>query len=133
MIGVERVDHICIAVKDLESAAKIWEPFLGKTEPDTEYIHDAEAIHVFRYKVGEIYYELMASTRQGSEVDRFISTKGEGIMLISFKVPNVETAMKSLEDQGYRLIDKTPRVWGRSHYAFVHPGFMNGVLVEIID
>ena len=133
MIGIERVDHICVAVKDLDAAAAIWGPFFGKSKPDLEYVHEAEAIHVFRYKVGEIYYELMASTKKGSEVDRFISTKGEGIMLISFKVPNVETAMKVLRDQGYRLIDETPRTWRRSHYAFVHPGFMNGVLVEIID
>ena len=133
MIGIERVDHICVAVKDLHAAAEVWGPLFGKTEPDNEYTHEAEGIRVFGYKVGEIYYELIASTREGSDVDRFISKKGEGIMLVSFKVPNTEAAMKDLVERGYQLIDESPRVWRQSHYAFVHPSFMNGVLVEIID
>jgi methylmalonyl-CoA/ethylmalonyl-CoA epimerase len=133
MIGIERVDHICVAVKDLDGAAAVWGPLFGKTKPDNEYTHEAEGIRVFRYKVGELYYELITSTREGSDVDRFISKKGEGVMLVSFKVPNTEEAMKDLVEQGYQLIDESPRVWRQSHYAFVHPGFMNGVLVEIID
>jgi methylmalonyl-CoA/ethylmalonyl-CoA epimerase len=133
MIGIERVDHMCVAVKDLNAAAKVWGPFFGKTQPDTEYTHESEGIHVFGYKVGEIYYELIASTRKGSEVDRFISKKGEGFMLVSFKVPNTEVAMKRLVEEGYQLIDEHPRVWRQSNYVFVHPQFMNGVLVEIID
>jgi len=132
MIGIERVDHICIAVRDVDVAAKVWGQFFGKTKHDSEYTHEAEGIHVFRYKVGGIYYELIASTREGS-VDRFISRKGEGFMLVSFKVPNTEAAMKGLIDQGYQLIDKSPRSWRQSHYVFLHPQFMNGVLVEIID
>ncbi|MCX5873602.1 MAG: VOC family protein [Deltaproteobacteria bacterium] len=122
-----------VAVKDLDAAAEVWGPFFGKTKPDREYTHEAEGIRVFGYKVGEIYYELIASTREGSEVDRFISRKGEGFMLVSFKVPNTEVAMKGLIDQGYQLIDEYPRVWRQSHYVFVHPELMNGVLVEIID
>jgi len=133
MIGIERVDHICVAVKDLNAAASVWAPLFGKTAPDRAYTHEAEGIQVVGYKVGEIYYELIASTREGSDVQRFISKKGEGVMLVSFKVPGTEAAMKSLLDQGYQLIDQVPRVWQKSRYAFVHPRFMNGVLVEIID
>ncbi len=133
MIGIEKIDHICIAVRDLDQATTIWTAFLGKAEPDKEYIHEPEAIHVRRYKVGEVFLELMASTKEGSEVDRFISKNGEGIMLISFKVPDTESAIKKLIETGFKMIDQTPRVWEQSHYAFVHPSFMNGVLVEIID
>jgi methylmalonyl-CoA/ethylmalonyl-CoA epimerase len=133
MIPIEKIDHICIAVKDLKQAAERWEPFLGKEKPDLEYRHDSEAIHVYRYQVGEVGYELMASTRKGSAVDRFIANRGEGIMLISFKVPDTVAAMQALRDQGYQFIDKEPRVWGKSRYVFMNPGFMNGVLVEIID
>lgn len=133
MLGIEKVDHICIAVKDLEKARKTWEPFLGKSRPDLAYRHDAEAIDVVRYYVGEVGYELMASTREESDVDRFIKKRGEGVMLLSFKVPNTLAAMKKLEEAGFQMIDKTPRVWEKSRYAFLNPGFMNGVLVEIID
>lgn len=133
MLGIEKIDHICIAVKDLEKARKTWEPFLGKSAADLSYRHDEEAIEVVRYYVGEVGYELMASTREGSDVDRFIKRKGEGVMLVSFKVPDTVVAMKKLEEAGFQLIDKTPRVWEKSRYAFLNPGFMNGVLVEVID
>ncbi|MEJ2718913.1 MAG: VOC family protein [Deltaproteobacteria bacterium] len=130
---IEKIDHICIAVKDLQQAAARWEPFLGKEKPDLEYRHDPEAIHVYRYQVGEVGYELMSSTREGSDVDRFIANRGEGIMLISFKVPDTVAAMQALKEQGYEFLDKEPRIWLKSRYVFMNPGFMNGVLVEIID
>jgi methylmalonyl-CoA/ethylmalonyl-CoA epimerase len=133
MLGIEKVDHICIAVTDLEKARKTWEPFLGKAGPDLAYRHDEEAIDVARYYVGEVGYELMASTREGSDVDRFIKKRGEGVMLLSFKVPDTVAAMKTLEEAGFQMLDKTPRVWEKSRYAFLNPGFMNGVLVEVID
>ncbi|MBI3140490.1 MAG: VOC family protein [Rhodocyclales bacterium] len=132
-MGIEKIDHICIAVRDLEQAKSVWGPFLGKPKPDLEYRHDPEAIDVARYWVGEVGYELMASTREGSEVDRFLRSRGEGVMLLSFKVPDTVQAMKKLKDAGFRMLDQEPRTWRNSRYAFLHPGFMNGVLVEIID
>lgn len=133
MIGINRVDHICVAVRDLEKAMKRWGPFLGKTKPDLEYTHDEEAIKVARYYVGEVGFELMCSTREGSDVDRFIKNHGEGIMLISFKVPDTAAAIGILDSNNYELIDRKPRVWESSQYAFLNPGHMNGVLVEVID
>ena len=133
MIGIEKIDHICVAVRDLDQASQVWAAFLGKSKPDREYRHDPEGIHVLGYTVGEVYLEIIASTREGSDVDRFIAKKGEGVMLISFKVPDTEAAIKTLTENGYAMIDHEPRVWRQSRYAFVHPGFMNGVLVELID
>lgn len=133
MIGIEKIDHICVAVRDLQEAKRVWGPFLGKDAPDLEYRDDAEAIDVARYYVGEVGYEIMASTRPGSEIEKFIEKRGEGIMLVSFKVPDTEAAMGILKEKGFRLIDNKPRVWLKSRYAFIHPAFMNGVLVEIID
>ncbi len=133
MIGIEKIDHICIAVGDLEKAMETWGAFLGKTEPDLVYRHDLEAIHVARYCVGEVAYELMASTREGSDVDRFIKKRGEGVMLVSFKVPDTAAAIGILQKNGFEMIDLEPRIWGNSQYAFLNPKFMNGVLVEVID
>ncbi len=133
MLGIQKIDHICIAVKDLAQARKVWEPFLGKSAPDLAYRHEVEAIDVARYYVGEVGYELMASTRGGSDVDRFLKKHGEGVMLVSFKVPDTVAAMEKLEAAGFQMIDKTPRVWEKSRYAFLNPAFMNGVLVEVID
>ncbi len=133
MIGIEKIDHICIAVQDLEKAMEHWGLFLGKNEPDLVYRHDPEAIHVARYNVGEVSYELMASTRDGSDVDRFVKGRGEGVMLVSFKVPDTVAAIKILQENGFEMIDKEPRIWRNSRYAFLNPKFMNGVLVEVID
>lgn len=133
MIGIEKIDHICVAVRDLEQAKAVWGPFLGKDAPDLEYRHDPEAIDVARYYVGEVGYELMASTREGSDVDRFLRSRGEGVMLVSFKVPDTAAAMRALREAGFRMLDREPRTWEKSRYAFLHPAFMNGVLVEVID
>ena len=133
MIDIEKIDHICIAVKDLNKAVELWGMFLGKTEPDLVYQHEVEAIEVVRFYVGEVGYEIMASTREGSDVDRFIKKRGEGVMLISFKVPDTVAAMEILKNNGFEMIDQEPREWRNSRYAFLNPKFMNGVLVEIID
>lgn len=133
MLGVDKIDHLCVAVKDLEQAKGVWGPFFGKSRPDLEYRHELEAIDVARYYVGEVGYELMASTREGSDVDRFLRQRGEGVMLVSFRVPDTVEAMKQLRAAGFELIDREPRRWANSRYAFLHPAFMNGVLVEVID
>jgi len=133
MFPVEKIDHICIAVKDLEQAKPIWEKLLSKKKPDLEYVDDPEAIKVVRYYVGEVGYELMESTREGSDIERFIEKRGEGIMLISFKVPNAEVALEELKAAGFKTIDQKTRTWNKSRFAFIHPSYMNGVLVEIID
>jgi len=133
MINITQIDHICIAVRDLPKAMAHWGRLFGKEKPDLEYTHDDEAIRVARYYVGEVGYELMCSTKDGSDVDNFIKRRGEGVMLISFKVPDTVATMKSLIKNNFELIDKEPRVWESSKYAFLKPSSMNGVLVEIID
>ncbi len=133
MIGISQIDHLCIAVRDLPKAMEHWGRLFGKDKPDLEYTLEEEAIKVARYYVGEVGYELMCSTRDGSDVDRFIKKRGEGVMLISFKVPDTVAAIDALNDNNYEMIDQKPRVWGDSKYAFLKPGPMNGVLVEVID
>lgn len=133
MIGIDKIDHICIAVRDLQQAKQRWGPLLGRTEPDLEYCFAEEAIEVARYYVGEVGFELMRATRSGSPVDRFIDKHGEGVMLISFKVPDTAAAIPVLIANQYRMIDRQPRVWRGARYAFLQPEALNGVLVEIID
>ena len=133
MIGIDKIDHICIAVRDLQEAKQRWGRLLGKSEPDLQYIFDEESIEVARYYVGEVGFELMRSTRSGSPVDQFIDKHGEGVMLVSFRVPDTTAAIPILNANGYAMIDRKPRVWEGSHYAFLQPGALNGVLVEIID
>ncbi len=127
-----KVDHICIAVKNLDEARKIWEPVLGKSRPDDEYIDKSEKIKVARYWVGEVGFELMESTTPDGDVARFIEKKGEGVMLISFNVDNTREAMGELQQKDYPFIGGT-RPFRDCEFAFVHPQKMNGVLLELID
>ena len=129
---VNKVDHICIAVRSLDEARKIWEPVLGKSGPDDEYIDESEKIKVARYWVGAIGFELMESTAPDGEVARFIEKRGEGIMLVSLNVDSTRGAMDELQKKGYPFIGG-PRPFRDCEFAFVHPKKMNGVLLELID
>jgi methylmalonyl-CoA/ethylmalonyl-CoA epimerase len=127
-----KLDHISIAVRNLDEARKIWEPILGKTEPDDAYIDEPEKIRVARYWLGEIGFELMESTSPDGAVAKFIEKRGEGIMLISFNVDNTREAITELGEKGYPFIGGA-RPFRNCEFAFVHPKKMNGVLLELID
>jgi methylmalonyl-CoA/ethylmalonyl-CoA epimerase len=134
---VNKVDHICIAVKSLDEARKVWEPLLGKDKPDDAYVDEREQIRVARYWVGEVGFELMESTTPEGDVARFIEKRGEGVMLISFNVDNTREAVTDLQGKGYPFIPasdgKIARPFRDCEFAFVHPKKLNGVLTEIID
>jgi methylmalonyl-CoA/ethylmalonyl-CoA epimerase len=134
---VNKVDHICVAVRNLEQAKKVWEPIMGKTKADDEYIDEPEKIRVARYWLGEVGFELMESTTPDGDVAKFIEKNGEGVMLISFNVDNTRKAMEELKGKGYPFIpDKhggVARLFRDCEFAFIHPKKVNGVLLEIID
>ena len=129
---INKVDHICIAVKNLDEARKVWEPVLGKSRPDDEYIDESEKIKVARYLVGEVGFELMESTTPGGDVARFIEKRGEGVMVISLNVDNTREAMGELQQKDYPFIGGA-RPFRDCEFAFVHPKKMTGVLLELID
>ncbi len=129
---INKIDHICIAVKDLAAAQKIWQPVLGKSEPDDAYIDEPEKIKVARYWLGGVGFELMESTSPDGDVARYIEKHGEGVMLISFNVDNTRAAMAEMQDQDYPLIGGA-RKFRDCEFAFLHPKKMNGVLLELID
>ena len=128
---VNKIDHICIAVKDLEAAQKIWEPIFGKGMDDS-YVDELEKIKVARYWMGEVGFELMESTTPDGEVAKFIEKRGEGVMVISLNVDSTEAAMNELKAKGYPFIGGS-RPFRGCKFAFVHPKMVNGVLLELID
>jgi methylmalonyl-CoA/ethylmalonyl-CoA epimerase len=129
---VNKIDHICIAVKDLEEARAKWEPILGKDGPDDPYIDELEKIKVARYWVGEVGFELMESTSPDGDVAKWIDKRGEGVMLISFNVDDTREAMAELEARDYPFIGGA-RPFRDCEFAFIHPKAVNGVLLELID
>jgi methylmalonyl-CoA/ethylmalonyl-CoA epimerase len=129
---VNKIDHICIAVKNIKDARKTWEPILGKTGPDDEYVDEPEKINVARYWVGEVGFELMESTTMDGDVANYIEKHGEGVMLISFNVDNTRESMAELKARDYPFIGGA-RPFRDCEFAFIHPKKVNGVLLELID
>jgi len=129
---VNKIDHICIAVRNLDEARKVWEPILGKSAPDDPYVDEPEKIRVARYWLGEVGFELMESTSPDGDVAKFIEKRGEGIMLLSFNVDNTREAIDELTAKGYPFIGGA-RPFRDCEFAFVHPKAVNGVLLELID
>ena len=134
---VNKIDHICIAVKNLDEARKVWEPIMGKTRADDEYIDEPEKIRVARYWLGEIGFELMESTTPDGDVAKFVEKRGEGVMIISFNVDNTRKCVEELKGKKYPFIpDKRgeiARPFRDCEFAFISPKKVNGVLLEIID
>ncbi len=129
----EKIDHICIAVKDLARARKVYEELLG-LDPALEYVAETENIRVARYYVGEVALELMEPTTPDCEVAKFLARRGEGVFLISYRVDQVEAGLQELKSKGKRLIDESPRSLMGNRYAFVMPPPETfGVLTEILD
>ena len=135
---INKIDHICIAVKDLAAAQKLWEPVLGKSRPDETYTDEAAKVRVARYMVGEVGLELLEDTTGDGPTARSIQARGEGITLIGLNVPNTAEAIAELDAKGYPIISDPehgkvlPSPLG-CDYGFVHPKGLNGVLVEVID
>jgi methylmalonyl-CoA/ethylmalonyl-CoA epimerase len=129
---VNKLDHICIAVRNLDAAKKIWEPILGKDQPDDAYVDEPEKIRVARYWVGGVGFELMESLTPDGDVAKFIDKRGEGVMLVSLNVDDTRAAMGELKAKDYPFIGGA-RKFRDCEFAFVHPKAVNGVLLELID
>jgi len=123
---------VCVAVKSLEEARKIWEPILGKSKPDNTYINEKEKLRAARYSLGEVGFELMESTTSDGDVAKFIDKRGEGLMVLSFNVDNTREAMDELKAKDYPFIGGA-RPFRDCEFAFVHPKAVNGVLLELSD
>lgn len=129
---IEKIDHISIAVRNLNKACKVYEDIMG-LELDSTYVSEEEKIRVARYRVGDAWLELMEPTGEG-DVSRFLDKRGEGLFVISYKVPDVDSAMAELKGKGYKLIDDNPRRLLGNRYAFInHPRELCGILTELLD
>ncbi|MBI5521720.1 MAG: VOC family protein [Desulfarculus sp.] len=129
----QSIDHICIAVKDLNQARRQYEGILGLTLHGL-YEAPSESIRVARYYLGQVALELMEPMNDACEVARFLRSKGEGVFLISYRVPDVQAGLDELRAKGYTTIDQAPRKLMGNRYAFLTPPKDTcGVLSEIVD
>lgn len=125
------IEHIGIAVKDLEKAKSLYEKLLGATCYKVEKV-ESEGVSTAFFKSGVNKIELLEATSSNSAVAKFIEKKGEGIHHIAFAVDDIELEMKRLATEGFTVLsDKPKRGADNKLVCFVHPKSTNGVLIEL--
>jgi methylmalonyl-CoA/ethylmalonyl-CoA epimerase len=130
---IKKINHIAIAVNNLEEAAKFYQEHLGLTLTGVEVVV-AQKTKVGFLKIGESNIELVQPAEPGSPLTKFLETKGQGIHHICFEVDDVEKEVKDLLAKGTAMVDQAPRPGAHnSKVAFVHPKASNGVLIELAE
>ena len=132
-MNVKKVDHIGIAVKNLDEALKFYKDILGLDCVGTEVVEE-QKVKVAFLPVGDTEVELLESTAVDGPIAKFIEKKGDGIQHIAFRVDSIEAAIEEMKENGVKMIDETPRYGaGGARIAFCHPKSTGGVLVELSE
>lgn len=130
---IKKVNHIAIAVRDLDQAAQFYQNALGLHLSGVEVVAEQKT-RVGFFKIGESQIELVQPAEAGSPLDKFLETRGSGIHHICLEVDDIEREIESLVAKGITMIDRTARV-GAHHakVAFIHPKSSAGVLIELVE
>lgn len=130
---VVKVDHIGIAVKDLEKSLKFYEEILGLKCENTEVVEE-QKVKVAFLPIGDTEVELLESTEANGPIAKYIEKRGEGVQHIAYRVDDIEKAIEEMKEKGIRMIDEKPRYGaGGAKIAFAHPKDTYGVLVELCE
>ena len=128
---IEKIEHIGIAVKNLDEANKIYEQLLGTPPYKIETVN-SEGVNTSFFKTGESKVELLQATKDESAIAKFIAKKGEGIHHIAFAVKDIHKEIKRLKEVGYMIINESPKKGADNKLVcFVHPKSSKGVLIEL--
>jgi methylmalonyl-CoA epimerase len=128
-----RIDHIGVAVSDLDAAIALHEESYGMPLVHRETV-ESQGVEAALLDVGESHVELLRPLSEDSPVGRFLAKRGPGLHHVAYGVADVAVALTALRDQGVRLIDDEPRTGIRgSRVAFLHPASSGGVLTEIVQ
>ncbi len=128
-----KIEHIGIAVKDLDKSISLYEEMLGYKCYKIEEVKDQKVRTAF-FKIGETKLELLEATSQESPVAKFIEKRGEGIHHIAFSVKDIDRSLQTVEEKGIRLIDKKSRKGTEGmDIGFLHPASTFGVLMELCE
>jgi methylmalonyl-CoA/ethylmalonyl-CoA epimerase len=132
-MDVTHIEHIGIAVQNLQESIEYYENVLGLKCYNIEEVADQKVRTAF-FKVGQTKIELLESTEPDGPIGKFIEKKGEGIHHLAFHVNGLKDALNEAEKNDIRLIDKAPRKGAEGlDIAFLHPKSTNGVLTELCE
>ncbi len=128
---MKKLEHIGIAVSNLEESNRLFERLLGVAHYKIEEV-PSEGVRTSFFKVGDIKIELLEATKPDSPIARFIEKKGEGIHHIAFSTDNIESEISNQKAEGFQVLNETPKSGADNKLiAFLHPKTTNSVLVEI--
>jgi len=128
---MKKLEHIGIAVKNLDESNQLFARLLGKTHYKIEEV-ESEGVRTSFFDVGGIKIELLEATRPDSPIARFVEKKGEGIHHLAFGTDHIDKDMKDLSAKGFALLAEQPKPGADNKMiVFMHPKTTNGVLVEV--
>ncbi|MEO1032824.1 methylmalonyl-CoA epimerase [Winogradskyella sp.] len=128
---MKKIEHIGIAVKDIERSNDVFKALFGEAHYKIEAV-ESEGVKTSFFMCGPNKIELLQATNADSPIAKFIEKKGEGIHHIAFAVDDIEEEIKRLTDSGFQMIHKVPKTGADNKLiAFLHPKSSNGVLVEL--
>lgn len=130
-MNLRKIEHLGIAVKNLEASKKLFTSLLGSACYKEEAVESEHVITAF-FQTGESKVELLQATAPDSAIARFIEKRGEGIHHIAFDVENIEAEIARLKAEGFEFISETPKRGADNKLiCFLHPKATNGVLIEL--
>ena len=130
---IKKVEHIGIAVKDINSSITLFEKLLGVKSYKTEKVL-SEGVNTAFFGISDQKIELLTSINQGSAIEKFLESKNEGVHHIALLVDSLEFEINRLEGLGFQFISKTPKEGAdNKKIVFLHPKSTNGVLVELCE
>jgi methylmalonyl-CoA/ethylmalonyl-CoA epimerase len=128
-----RIDHVGVAVEDLDQAVDLYSQRFGMREQHRETV-EAFGVEAVLLEVGEGHVELLKPLSDDSAVGRFLERNGPGIHHVAYQTDDIDSALEQVREAGLRLIDEQPRTGIRnSRVAFLHPKATNGVLTELVE
>lgn len=128
---MQKIEHLGIAVKDLESSNLIYEKLLGSAPYKMEAV-ESEGVKTSFFKCGESKIELLEATNPESPIAKFIEKRGEGIHHIAFAVEDIKAEVNRLKGEGFIVLNETPKKGADNKWVvFLHPKSTQGVLVEL--
>ncbi|MBK9569798.1 MAG: methylmalonyl-CoA epimerase [Chitinophagaceae bacterium] len=128
---MQKIEHIGIAVRDLAGSVPLFEKLLNTLCYKTEIVASEKVATAF-FRQGETKIELLESTDPEGIIARFIEKKGEGLHHIAFEVADIEKEMKRLKEEGFILLNETPKDGADNKLVcFLHPKTTNGILIEL--
>ena len=132
-ISLTDIDHIGIAVQDLEAAVETYRALLGVEPTHRERVED-QGVEEVLFAAGTSYIQLLGALGPDTPVGRSLATRGQGLHHVAYRVSDIEAALDHFRAEGAQLIDQAPRPGSRNtSIAFIHPRSMHGVLVELVQ